>query len=161
MACRLVDARPLSKLMLFIGPIGTNFSEILIEIHIFSFKKMRNRCHFVSASMSWWSCIEAYLTRIIHNCFILSIFSSFYSRRVISKYRRCHVGTKINNYDYLARVLPILPAHDYHSASLRYLHQSRSMSIMYRAQRSPPMLAHHFVSIESQAILALHKLIVA
>ena len=25
---------------MFIGPLGTNFSEILIEIHIFSFKKM-------------------------------------------------------------------------------------------------------------------------
>ena len=39
------------------GPLGTNFSEILTEIHRFSFKKMNlKRClenggHFVSASM--------------------------------------------------------------------------------------------------------------
>ena len=43
--------------MLLIGPLGTNFNEILIEIHTFSFKKMhlkwrlRNGVHFVSASM--------------------------------------------------------------------------------------------------------------
>ena len=40
-----------------IGPLGTNFSEILIEFHTFSFKKMHlkmssgNGGHFVSASM--------------------------------------------------------------------------------------------------------------
>ena len=40
-----------------IRPLGTNFSEILIEIHTFSFTKMHLRCrlrkggHFVSASM--------------------------------------------------------------------------------------------------------------
>ena len=32
-----------------IGPLGTNFSEILIEIHIFSFKKM----HFKMSSAKW------------------------------------------------------------------------------------------------------------
>ena len=43
--------------ILFIGPLGTNFSEILIEILTFSFKKMRLKCrlrnggHVVSASM--------------------------------------------------------------------------------------------------------------
>ena len=37
MACRLVGAKPLSETML----LGTNFSEILIEILTFSFKKMR------------------------------------------------------------------------------------------------------------------------
>ena len=42
---------------LLIGPLRTNFSEILIEILTFSFKKMRlkvssaNGDHFVSASM--------------------------------------------------------------------------------------------------------------
>ena len=35
--------------MLFIGPLGTNFSEILIEIHIFSFKKM----HLKMSSGKW------------------------------------------------------------------------------------------------------------
>ena len=43
--------------LLLIGPLGTNFREILIEILTFSFKKMlwkcrlRNGIHFVSASM--------------------------------------------------------------------------------------------------------------
>ena len=43
--------------ILLIEPLGTNFSEILIGIQIFSFKKMclkcrlRNGVHFVSASM--------------------------------------------------------------------------------------------------------------
>ena len=43
--------------ILLIRPLGTNFSEILIEIVIFSFKKMHSKCrlwkggHFVSASM--------------------------------------------------------------------------------------------------------------
>ena len=35
--------------ILLIGPLGTNFSEILIEIHIFSFKKM----HFKMSSAKW------------------------------------------------------------------------------------------------------------
>ena len=43
--------------ILLIGPLGTKFSEILMEIHTFSFKKMHwkrrleNSGHFVSASM--------------------------------------------------------------------------------------------------------------
>ena len=43
--------------ILLIGPLGTNFSELLIEIRIFSFKKMYLKYrqeiggHFVSASM--------------------------------------------------------------------------------------------------------------
>ena len=43
--------------ILLIGPLGTNFSELLIEIHTFSLKKMHlksrleNGSHFVSASM--------------------------------------------------------------------------------------------------------------
>ena len=35
--------------ILLIGPLGTNFSEILIEIHTFSFKKM----HFKMSSRKW------------------------------------------------------------------------------------------------------------
>ena len=35
--------------LLLIGPLGTNFSEILIEIHIFSFKKM----HLKMSSGKW------------------------------------------------------------------------------------------------------------
>ena len=43
--------------ILLIGPLGTNFHEIFIEIHTFSFKKMYLKIslakwrHFVSASM--------------------------------------------------------------------------------------------------------------
>ena len=43
MACRLFSAKPLSKPMLGycqFGPLGTNFSEILIKILNFSFMKM-------------------------------------------------------------------------------------------------------------------------
>ena len=45
--------------ILLIRPLGTNFNEILIEIHTFSFKKIHLKCrlrsgvHFVSASMCW------------------------------------------------------------------------------------------------------------
>ena len=58
MACRLVGAKPSSKKnggILLIGPLGTNFSEILIKIYTFSFKKMHlnmssgKQRHFVSA----------------------------------------------------------------------------------------------------------------
>ena len=36
--------------ILLIGPLGTNFSEILIEIYTFSFKKM----HLKMSSGKWW-----------------------------------------------------------------------------------------------------------
>ena len=52
MACRLVGAKPLPEPMLeilLLGPGGINFSEILIEIHIFSFRKM----HFKISSGKW------------------------------------------------------------------------------------------------------------
>ena len=39
MACPLVGAKPLSVGILLIQSLGTNFSEILSEIHTFSFKK--------------------------------------------------------------------------------------------------------------------------
>ena len=53
MACHLVGAKSLSEPILLIGPIGTNFNEILIEIHLISFKKfhLENVGHFVSASI--------------------------------------------------------------------------------------------------------------
>ena len=38
--------------ILFIGPLGTNFSEILIEIHTFSFKKI----HLKMSSAKWRPC---------------------------------------------------------------------------------------------------------
>ena len=37
--------------ILLMLPLGTNFSEILIEIHMFSLKKMHLKCHFVLALM--------------------------------------------------------------------------------------------------------------
>ena len=37
--------------IMLIGPLGTNFSEILIEIQTFSFKIRRNGSHFFSASV--------------------------------------------------------------------------------------------------------------
>ena len=44
-ACRLIGAKPLSELFmagkLLIARLGTNFSEIWIKIHTYSFKKMR------------------------------------------------------------------------------------------------------------------------
>ena len=36
--------------ILLIGPLGTNFSEMLIEIHTFSFKKI----HLKMSSGKWW-----------------------------------------------------------------------------------------------------------
>ena len=41
--------------ILLIGPLGTNFSEILIEIYIFSFKKM----HLKTPSGKWRPFAEA------------------------------------------------------------------------------------------------------
>ena len=53
MACRLVGAKPLPEPMLvcilLIGPLGTNFSGMLIEIHTFSFKKI----HLKMSSGKW------------------------------------------------------------------------------------------------------------
>ena len=50
MACRLDGAKPLSKPM-FIGPLGIIFSEILIEIYIFSFKEMHLKTSCKMASI--------------------------------------------------------------------------------------------------------------
>ena len=41
--------------VLLIGPLGTNFIEILIEIHLFSFKKMRLK---VSSAKRWPFCFR-------------------------------------------------------------------------------------------------------
>ena len=54
MACRLDGAKPLSEPMLeycyLDGPLVTNFSEILIEIYTFSFKRM----HLKISPEKWW-----------------------------------------------------------------------------------------------------------
>ena len=49
MACHMVGGKPFSELMLEYKPIETNFSEILIEIHTSSFKKML----FKMMSVKW------------------------------------------------------------------------------------------------------------
>ena len=52
MACRLFGTNPLSEpnaVLLSVGPLGTNFSEISIKIHTFSFKKM----HLKTSSVKW------------------------------------------------------------------------------------------------------------
>ena len=52
-ACHLFGAKPLSKQVLdivLIGPLGTNFSEIWIEIQNFSFTKMPLKM----SSGKWW-----------------------------------------------------------------------------------------------------------
>ena len=50
MACCLVGAKPLTEPMLWYWTIGTNFSQILSEIHTFSFEKM----HLKISSAKWW-----------------------------------------------------------------------------------------------------------
>ena len=66
--------------ILLIGPSGTNFSEILIGIQTFSFKKMHLKMlyakwhPFVSASICW-VCIlhvDAYLVRTKWDCSVMS-----------------------------------------------------------------------------------------
>ena len=47
--------------ILLIGPIGTNFSEMLIKIHIFSFKKI----HLKMSSGKWWPfCLGLNMLRV-------------------------------------------------------------------------------------------------
>ena len=56
--------------ILLIGPLGTNFSEILIEIYTFSIKKM----HLKMSSGKWWPfCLGLNVLRItcIHSSIIL------------------------------------------------------------------------------------------
>ena len=64
MACRLVGAKPLSEPVLgilFIGPWETNFSEILIGIQTFSFKKM----HLKMLSAKWRPfCLDLNVLRV-------------------------------------------------------------------------------------------------
>ena len=46
--------------ILLIGPLGTHFSEILIEIHTFSFKKI----HLKRSSEKWWPfCLDLNMLR--------------------------------------------------------------------------------------------------
>ena len=58
--------------ILLIGPLGTNFSEILIEIQTFSFKKM----YLKMSSGKWWPfCLGLnVLTLYLMHCMIFSIY---------------------------------------------------------------------------------------
>ena len=71
MACRLVGANPLSEptlVCLVIGPIGTNFSKILIEIQTFSLKKM----YLKMSSGKWWPfCLGLNMIRGHHSTWLM------------------------------------------------------------------------------------------
>ena len=56
MACRLAGAE-----ILLIGPLGTNFSQMLIKIHRFSFKKMH-----LEMSAAQWSSFHFWLNVLTH-----------------------------------------------------------------------------------------------
>ena len=53
--------------ILWIGPLGTNFSEILIEIQTFSLKKM----HFKVSSSKWWPFCSNLRVLIYYICWLL------------------------------------------------------------------------------------------
>ena len=58
--------------ILLIGPLGTNFSEILIEIHTFSFKKMR----FKLSSGKWRPfCLGL---NVLTHCSLVTLYGSTY-----------------------------------------------------------------------------------
>ena len=83
MACRLTGAKPLSKTnagLLLIGPLGTNFSEILIEILTFSFKKVRLK---VSSAKRRPFCLGL-------NVLIIREYSNFITRRVKNIFQYTH-----------------------------------------------------------------------
>ena len=58
--------------ILLIGPLETNFNEILIGIYIFSFKKMHLKCrlenggHFVSALIKLYNLVMHIGVNVIH-----------------------------------------------------------------------------------------------
>ena len=72
-----------NKGILLIGPLGTNFSEILIEIHTFSFQKI----HLKMSSGKWWPfCLGLnVLSRWQHN-----FHSKFWQRTVLQNTHNQH-----------------------------------------------------------------------
>ena len=101
MACRLFGVKPSSEPnagILLIGPLGANFNEILIEIHIFSFKKM--------SSGKWWPCclsLKALTFALGHHdnreanlpSHLYGLLVRTYLRHVTSE--RCGFRAKINH----------------------------------------------------------------
>ena len=69
MACHLVGAKQLSEPMLeqFIWPLGTNFSEMLIEIHTFSLKEnaFENAVFEMAANLSRPQCVNGINSKCI------------------------------------------------------------------------------------------------
>ena len=90
--------------ILLIGTLGTNLSEILIEIHTFSFKKM----HIKISSAKWWPfCLSLNVLRkhviVIYNYHRYShitytvtlMFCGWFSLKMTSyQYRKSSVGNK-------------------------------------------------------------------
>ena len=66
--------------ILLIGPFGTNFSEILIEIHIFSLKKM----YLKMSSEKWWPI-----------CIGLNVLNILLSASGHGTYRTCYCHTSV------------------------------------------------------------------
>ena len=82
MACCLFGAKPLSKsiLLLSIGTLETNFSEIFIKIQNFSFTKM----HLKISSAKWWPfCPGGDELRLSMPCHVLQWITVCYGRDII------------------------------------------------------------------------------
>ena len=86
MACRLVGAEPLSEPMLEcrqLELLGTNFSEILIEILTFSFKKMHLK---MPSAKSWPFCLGLNVFKQLQ----MRCYSSVYGQSDIYRQLRRH-----------------------------------------------------------------------
>ena len=84
MACRLDGTKPLSETMqkiLLNGRLGTNFSETLIEVHTFSFKKMH-----LKISGKWPRCASIRLKSI--QCLTIARQDTIVSWTLLC-FRRC------------------------------------------------------------------------
>ena len=64
MAYRMFGAKPLSVL-LSIGPLGTNFSQIVVETQTFSFKKM----HLKMSSGQCRPCVKSHEKTLLRECY--------------------------------------------------------------------------------------------
>ena len=75
--------------ILFIGPSGTNFSEVFIEIHAFSLKKM----HLKMSSGKWWPFCPGLNVLIMYKQLLSVLFISVglacYSEEVCGPVRQC------------------------------------------------------------------------
>ena len=83
MACQRQAITWTNAGILLIGRLGTNFNEILIEIHIISFKKI----HFKMLSGKWWpSCLGLNALMELSSIMIYGVtYSNIYSYNVWAK----------------------------------------------------------------------------